>query len=664
MDTSFPLRWPIIKPTISTLLLLFATFASAQTPTASPSPAEPVARQLEQIEPQKQLPAKAKRWALVVGVDKYNDPQISPLRGAANDARTLAEALVRYSGFPADQVILLATDQPVERQPTRVNLLRRLSNLAAAVPKDGLLLISFSGHGMERGGHAFLLPSDAQISDQISFLEDTAINVTRMRELIKATGVGQVMVLLDACRNDPGGRADAPNPLSQTYVNGFNFDVRNREVQAFATIYATGVGQRAYEYTERKQGYFTWAIVEALKGSAANSAGEVTLSELVKFVQDAVPKRIAIDLGGGRQQRPFATIEGYKAEELVLSAPGARTAETTSVPSGGSFVDPAAIELSFWDTIKTSTNPDDFKAYLEKYPDGQFAVLARNRINSVQAAKAEENNRAMNQAADAQNALAELTFWSSIKEGGGRDEIKAYLKKYPNGTFASAARNRLREMEESLDDSIWVGTSPGGDKFYELRFNRGGVFSGSFLAGASLMASGQNKLDGSWRQVGNAISVTIGDGRLKSQELKATRTGNVMKGSWTQLTYSFEVTRIFSKPLVTNDADEAAPCNLRGVKITVFYRDKGGVNLSDAAGRVAEKLRGTNAVVDVQKGNQKDFAEKVVFYNSQSQIAAKIVECVGEAATLAPADGGVNFLQPNAFMIYLQTPGPGAVKPK
>jgi hypothetical protein len=98
---------------------------------------------------------------------------------------------------------LLATDQPAERQPTRVNLLRRLSNLAAAVPKDGLLLLSFSGHGMERGGQAFLLPSDAQISDQISFLEDTAVNVTRMRDLIRATGVAQVMILLDACRNDP-----------------------------------------------------------------------------------------------------------------------------------------------------------------------------------------------------------------------------------------------------------------------------------------------------------------------------------------------------------------------------------------------------------------------------------------------------------------------------
>ena len=192
--------------------LSFASLTAGQTPpTTAPSPVAE-ARQLQQLEPQKALPAKEKRWAIVVGVDKYNDPQISPLRGAANDARTLAEALVRYSGFPSDQVILLATDQPTERQPTRVNLLRRLSNLVAAVPKDGLLLVSFSGHGMERGGHAFLLPADAQISDQISFLEDTAINVTRMRELIRATGVGQVIVLLDACRNDPGGRADAPHP--------------------------------------------------------------------------------------------------------------------------------------------------------------------------------------------------------------------------------------------------------------------------------------------------------------------------------------------------------------------------------------------------------------------------------------------------------------------
>jgi hypothetical protein len=641
--------------TIAALILLPFAPAPASAQDTSPSVNAPVAeaRQLV-IEPQKSLPAKAKRWALVVGVDKYADPQIGALRGAANDARILSDALVRYAGFPSDQVILLATDQPVERQPTRVNLLRRLSNLVAAVPKDGLLLISFSGHGMERGGHAFLLPTDAQISDQISFLEDTAVSVTRMRDLIKGAGVAQVMVLLDACRNDPGGRADAPNPLTQAYLQGFNFDVRNREVQAFATIYATGVGQRAYEYTERKQGYFSWAIVEALKGGAVNNSGEVTLSELVRFVQNAVPKRIAIDLGSGKQQRPFATIEGYKAEELVLSAPGAKSsAEVAAIPSG-TFIDPAAIELSFWDTIKSSTNPDDFRAYLEKYPDGQFAVLARNRLNSTEAAKTAELSKSAAQTTESQNALAELTFWSSIKESGGRDELKAYLRKYPNGTFTSAAKNRLRELDESIEDSTWVGTSPGGDKFYELRFSSGGVFSGTFIGGMSLFVSGQNKLEGNWSQSGNSINVVL-TGRLKGQEFKATRTGNLIKGSWGALTYSFEVTRVLFKPVETNNGDEAASCNLRGVKVTVFYRDKGGVNLSGLAAKVAEKLRVTGAQIDVQKGNSKDLSEKVVFYNGQSQIAGRITECVGDAALISPSDGGVSYTLPNVFQIYLQT---------
>jgi hypothetical protein len=164
-----------------------------------------------------------------------------------------------------------------------VNILRRLSNLSTTVPKDGMLLVSFAGHGMERGGQAFLLPADAQISDSISFLEETAISMTRVKSWIKETGVSQVVLLLDACRNDPGGRADAPNNLSNAYVNAFNFDVRNKEVQAFATVYATGIGQRAYEYTEKRQGYFSWAVVEGLKGAAANDKGEVTLAQLVSM---------------------------------------------------------------------------------------------------------------------------------------------------------------------------------------------------------------------------------------------------------------------------------------------------------------------------------------------------------------------------------------------
>jgi tetratricopeptide (TPR) repeat protein len=406
---------------------------ASSTASLKSSPAGSTVSQLNQIST---LPVGPKRWALVIGVDKYMDPQISPLKGSDNDARLIADALVRYAGFPQDQVILLSTAQPMERQPTRVNILRRLSNLSTAVPKDGLLLISFAGHGMERGGQAFLMPSDSQISDQISFLEETAISINRVKERIKETGVGQVLVLLDACRNDPGGRADAPNPLSSAYTNAFNFDVRNREVQAFATVYATGIGQRAYEYTEKKQGYFSWAVVEGLKGAAANDKGEITLSSLVKYVQETVPKRLAIDLGSTKQQRPFANIEGYRADQLVLAVTNSASMAPGSDTPNVAMVDPAALELSFWDTIKNSNNADDFKSYLEKYPDGQFAALAKSRSNLVRPASNSGGG-------DSQ----EMTYWNAIKDSQNPSDFRSYITKFPQGLFVELANNRVVSLE-------------------------------------------------------------------------------------------------------------------------------------------------------------------------------------------------------------------------
>jgi len=444
------------RPVVNTQSSAPKTLSPEPTVAAPARQAEPVSRQLEQLPAPKAQPATStsrptpvsqmnqiatlpvapKRWALVIGVDKYMDPQISPLKGSDNDARLIADALVRYAGFPQDQVILLSTAQPMERQPTRVNILRRLSNLSTAVPKDGLLLISFAGHGMERGGQAFLLPSDAQISDQISFLEETAISINRVKERIKETGVGQVLVLLDACRNDPGGRADAPNPLSNAYTNAFNFDVRNREVQAFATIYATGIGQRAYEYTEKKQGYFSWAVVEGLKGAAANEKGEITLAQLVKHVQETVPKRLAIDLGSTRQQRPFAIIEGYRAEQLVLAVTNSASIAPGSDTPNVALMDPAAMELSFWETIKNSNNPDDFKSYLDKYPDGQFAALAKSRSNPVRPAGNSTGGES-----------PEMMYWTAIKDSQNPSDFRAYITRFPQGLFVELANNRVVSLE-------------------------------------------------------------------------------------------------------------------------------------------------------------------------------------------------------------------------
>ena len=480
-----------------------------------------------------QLPASSKRFALVIGVDQYADTQVTTLGGSANDAKALSDALVRYAGFPADQVTLLTSTQPPERQPTRGNILRRLSNMASVVPKDGLLLISFAGHGMEREGRAFLLPADAQVSGDVDLLEQTAINVQQVRERIKKTGVGQVLLILDACRNDPVGRADAPNPLTTTYTRSFNFDVRNREVQAFATLYATAVGQRAYEYKERKQGYFSWALVEALKGAAANEKGEVTLAALVKYLQERVPKQVFMDLGSGKEQRPFAEIGGYKADDLIISVVS-KTSAATAQALPQSSNDSLTVELSFWDTIKTSTNPDDFKAYLQEYPDGKFVSLARNRINSLEAAPKPEPQQRSVALTEQQGATREFAFWDAIKNSTKGDDYRAYLAQYPDGAFASLAKNRIYDLEVSVEGTSWGGQSPGGDKLYTIKFSKGGAVYFEII---TCPICANIIFNGTWTQSGNDVQIN------GQYNVKATVNGARMDGSWSNGKYKFTATK-------------------------------------------------------------------------------------------------------------------------
>ena len=44
---------------------------------------------------------------------------------------------------------------------------------------------------------------------------------------------------------------------------------------------------------------------------------------------------------------------------------------------------PASIDLAFWDSIKNSTNPADFQAYLRKFPNGSFESLAHSRLAAL-----------------------------------------------------------------------------------------------------------------------------------------------------------------------------------------------------------------------------------------------------------------------------------------
>jgi len=256
-----------------------------------------------------ELPAEENRLALVVGVEDYLDERVGKFNYAASDARAVADALQQRAGFRKDRTVLLATGEPAERQPLRSVILRQLANLQDRVSEDGLLLVYFAGHVVERGGKSYLLPSDA-LTGNDALLAETAISVERIKESIRASGAGQVMLVFDAFRKEP---------LGEAFKRGLSFDMRNQEAAAFAMLLATSVGRPSYESQAKKKGYFTAALVEALKGRAAGGGREVTLDRLVKYLETNVPAEVQRDLGAGAEQRPLAIVEGYKSDELTLA---------------------------------------------------------------------------------------------------------------------------------------------------------------------------------------------------------------------------------------------------------------------------------------------------------------------------------------------------------
>jgi tetratricopeptide (TPR) repeat protein len=80
--------------------------------------------------------------------------------------------------------------------------------------------------------------------------------------------------------------------------------------------------------------------------------------------------------------RSRSSVSGPSAAQTERSIPvrSPLSISKTSVPSADAGL---AIELSFWESVKNSGDAEEFAAYLKKYPDGQFAELARIRMRAL-----------------------------------------------------------------------------------------------------------------------------------------------------------------------------------------------------------------------------------------------------------------------------------------
>jgi adenylate cyclase len=104
-------------------------------------------------------------------------------------------------------------------------------------------------------------------------------------------------------------------------------------------------------------------------------------------------------------------------------------------------------ELTFWESIKESVDPAEFAAYLEQYPAGTFSALAESRRRVLLDEAAAPATEAA--AADPEVSAVELAFWDSVKDSSNPEMYSAYLERYPDGAFAALARVRLDELGSS-----------------------------------------------------------------------------------------------------------------------------------------------------------------------------------------------------------------------
>ena len=134
--------------------------------------------------------AAGDRYALVIGNAKYPDAE-APLKEPINDARDVADELKR-DGFSVD----------VGENLTGEAMRRAFDRLNGKIKPGSVVLIFFSGYGVQSSRQSYLIPVDAQIWTEADVRRDGFSLETVLGE-VNSRGAGVKIALIDASRRNP-----------------------------------------------------------------------------------------------------------------------------------------------------------------------------------------------------------------------------------------------------------------------------------------------------------------------------------------------------------------------------------------------------------------------------------------------------------------------------
>ena len=189
-------------------------FAAALSCALFAAPAAPQSRGLDPIEQASQTaPASGSYYALVIGINDYPAPLVSPRRHAVDDAKAGGRHAVARLATAFRVTYLL------DRDATRFKILDTLARYRNTLGPNDNLLIYYAGHGFSdrEAQKAYWLPVDADsgnspnriIADDLT----TGVRVLPSRH---------VLIVSDSCYSGALSRdADAPVPSDgqQAFLN-------------------------------------------------------------------------------------------------------------------------------------------------------------------------------------------------------------------------------------------------------------------------------------------------------------------------------------------------------------------------------------------------------------------------------------------------------------
>ncbi|WP_028162356.1 caspase family protein [Bradyrhizobium elkanii] len=134
--------------------------------------------------------AAGDRFALVIGNAKYPDAD-APLKEPINDARDVADELKR-DGFSVD----------IGENLTGEQMRHAFERLYGKIKPGSVVLLFFSGYGIQSSRQSYMIPIDAQIWSEADVRRDGFSLETVLGE-INSRGAGVKIALIDASRRNP-----------------------------------------------------------------------------------------------------------------------------------------------------------------------------------------------------------------------------------------------------------------------------------------------------------------------------------------------------------------------------------------------------------------------------------------------------------------------------